>query len=156
MSFEDEWAQIKSGTGPGTDTGGQGERESVGMRLNQVPPGGGPPPKGDLTVDQKELAAIGDAAFKLHNDLDKDGDHARASSLKTGGELAKDFAVGGALEYVATRWIDQLRNVLDACAHISNHLDYTKHVHKDRDGYLGTVISQISSLEDGFDKGADR
>ncbi|MDJ1135646.1 hypothetical protein [Streptomyces iconiensis] len=127
------------------------------MQLTQaLEPGGGAPPAGDLKVSQEDLAAIGDAAFTLHNDLDRDGDHARSSSFKAGGELAKDFAVGGALDYVATRRVEQLRNVLDACAHISNHLDYTKHVHKDQDDYLGTVISRISSLEDGFGRGADR
>ncbi|MFJ3722845.1 hypothetical protein ACIPYQ_09780 [Streptomyces sp. NPDC090045] len=40
--------------------------------------------------------------------------------------MKKDFALGAALSTVADKWHDQLGTLLDACAHISNHLDYTQ------------------------------
>ncbi|KPC61313.1 hypothetical protein [Streptomyces chattanoogensis] len=149
MSFDAEWAELKAGAAA---------RQSTQMQLNQLAPdgGGGGTPQGDLTVDQKDLAAIGDVAFKLHQDLDKAGDHARVSSMKAASSLEKDFAIGGALDHVAERWLDQLRSVLDACAHISNHLDYTRKAHASNDAYLGTVFSKISTLDQGFDEGTQR
>ncbi|WP_181767558.1 hypothetical protein [Streptomyces albidus (ex Kaewkla and Franco 2022)] len=148
MSFDNEWAQLKARA----DT-----RRGTHTQLNQLAPDpGGSTPQGDLKVSQTELAAIGDAAFRLHQDLDRDGDHARVSSFKAASSLEKDFAVGRALDFVATRWVDQQRSLLDACAHISNHLDYTKHAHKGEEEYLATIFSKISTLEHGFDKGADR
>ncbi|MEU7607462.1 hypothetical protein [Streptomyces sp. NPDC041003] len=43
--------------------------------------------------------------------------------------MKKDFALGAALSTVADKWHDQLGTLLDACAHISNHLDYTQNAH---------------------------
>ena len=78
----------------------------------------------------KELGAVGDAAFKLYNDFGKYSDHARISSMAAAGGLKTEgFAIGGALDHVAEHWVDQCRNLQDACAHISNHLDYTKNAH---------------------------
>ncbi|MFI2783165.1 hypothetical protein [Streptomyces sp. ALB3] len=144
----DEWEQLKSEAA---------EKQSARMQLNQVPPeaGGGPPPQGDLKVDQQDLAAIGNSAYKLYGDLEKAGDHARASTQKAAGTLKTEtFALGGALDHVASRWIDQVRSLLDACAHISNHLDYTKGAHAGDEAYIGTVISNIDTLDKGFDERA--
>lgn len=68
----DEWEQLKSEAA---------HRNSARMRLNQLPPeaGGGPPPQGDLKVNQKDLAETGNAAFRLYGELEKAGDHARSS-----------------------------------------------------------------------------
>lgn len=142
----DEWEQLKSEAA---------HRNSARMRLNQLPPeaGGGPPPQGDLKVNQKDLAEIGNAAFRLYGDLEKAGDHARAATQKAAGGLKSEtFALGGALDNVATRWIDQVRSLLDACAHISNHLDFTKGAHAGDEVYIGTVLSNIDTLDKGFNE----
>jgi hypothetical protein len=125
------------------------------MQLNQLPPeaGGGPPPQGDLKVNQKDLAAIGDVAYRMYGDLEKAGAHARASTQKAAGTLKTEtFALGGALDHVASRWIDQVRSLQDACAHISNHLDYTKGAHAGDEVYIATVVSNIDTLDKGFDE----
>ncbi|GGY96976.1 hypothetical protein CP967_21625 [Streptomyces nitrosporeus] len=144
----DEWEQLKSDAA---------ERRATRMRLNQLPPeaGGGPPPQGDLKVNQKDLAEIGNAAFLLYGDLEKTGDHARASTQKAASGLTSEtFALGAALDHVASRWIDQVRSLLDACAHISNHLDFTKGAHAGDEVYISTVISGIDTLDKGFDERA--
>ncbi|MER7396244.1 hypothetical protein ABT381_12075 [Streptomyces sp. NPDC000151] len=144
MSFEAEWKQLKTDS---SDT------RQTHVRLNQLAPegGGGGVPQGDLRVSQRDLAAIGDAAFRLHEDLSRDGDHARLSSFEAASSLKKDFALGSALDHVTARWVDQQRSLLDACAHISNHLDYTKKAHRGQETYLATVFSRISELDKGFD-----
>ncbi|MER5675388.1 hypothetical protein ACFWZK_10565 [[Kitasatospora] papulosa] len=141
-----EWEQLKSEAA---------EKRSARMQLNQLPPetGGGPPPQGDLKVNQKDLAAIGDVAYRMYGDLEKAGDHARASTQKAAGTLKTEtFALGGALDHVASRWIDQVRSLQDACAHISNHLDYTKGAHAGDEVYIATVVSNIDTLDKGFDE----
>ncbi|MFJ2650707.1 hypothetical protein ACIO1C_28805 [Streptomyces sp. NPDC087420] len=142
----DEWEQIKADTA---------QEQSTRMRLNQLPvePGGGGNPEGDLKVDQKDLAAIGDAAYRLFGDLDRFADHARVSSMTAAGGLKSEgFALGGALDHVAERWVDQVRTLLDACAHISNHLDYTKAAHAGDEVYIAGTLSSISDLDKGFDE----
>ncbi|MDF6020739.1 hypothetical protein [Streptomyces sp. JH34] len=142
----DEWEQLKS------EAAGRGPAQ---MQLNQLPPeaGGGPPPQGDLKVNQQDLAAIGNSAYRLYGDLEKAGDHARASTQKAAGTLkTQTFALGGALDHVASRWIDQVRSLMDACAHISNHLDYTKGAHAGDEVYIATVVSNIDTLDKGFDE----
>ncbi|PWS46945.1 hypothetical protein DLE01_32810 [Streptomyces sp. FT05W] len=141
-----EWEQLKSEAA---------EKSSARMQLNQLPPeaGGGPPPQGDLKVNQKDLAAIGDVAYRMYGDLEKAGDHARTSTQKAAGTLKTEtFALGGALDHVASRWIDQVRSLQDACAHISNHLDYTKGAHAGDEVYIATVVSNIDTLDKGFDE----
>jgi hypothetical protein len=110
----DEWEQLKA------EAAG---RSSAAMQLNHVPPEPSGPSggQGDLSVDQKDLAAIGDSAYRLREDLQRYADHARISSLKAAGGLASQgLALGKALDHVATHWVDQTQNLLDACAHISS------------------------------------
>ncbi|WP_255955541.1 hypothetical protein [Streptomyces odontomachi] len=142
----DEWEQLKA------DAAG---KQSAHMELNQLPsePGAGPPPQGDLEVSQKDLAAVGDAAYRLYNDFHKYSDHARGASQAAAGGLQQEgFAIGGALDHVASHWIDQCQTLLDACAHISNHLDYTKNAHAGDEIYIAGTISSISQLDHGFDE----
>ncbi|WP_326810534.1 hypothetical protein [Streptomyces scopuliridis] len=124
------------------------------MQLNQLPGDQGPGnQQGDLAVNQTDLAAIGDAAFKLHGDFDRFSDHARAASQKAADGLKTEgFAIGGALQHVASRWIDQTRTLLDACAHISNHLDFTKGAHAGDEVYISGTLSSIAQLDEGFDE----
>lgn len=117
------------------------------------PGGGGGNQQGDLKVNQKDLAAIGDAAFELRQEFEQVSNHARAASQKAAGGLKSEgFALGGALDHVASRWIDQCRSLLDATAHISNHLDYTKGAHAGDEVHIAGTVSSISTLDAGFNE----
>jgi hypothetical protein len=131
-------------------------RNSARMELNGLPPepgGGGGDPQGDLTVNHKDLAAVGDAAYHLHQDFDRFSDRARISSMKVVDSMKNSdgFALGEALDHVATHWVDQVQTLLDATAHISNHLDYTKGAHAKDEVYIAGTISSIADLDKGFD-----
>ncbi|MFF2697629.1 hypothetical protein ACFVUQ_04580 [Streptomyces cyaneofuscatus] len=142
----DEWEKLKAQAA---------EEESTRMRLNQLAPepGGGGNQQGDLKVNQRDLAAIGDAAFELRQEFEQVGNHARAASQKAAGGLKSEgFALGGALDHVASRWIDQSRSLLDATAHISNHLDYTKGAHAGDEVHIAGTVSSISTLDAGFNE----
>lgn len=145
MSFDEEWAELRSAAV---------ERQTA-MRLNHLDPGGGggPGPQGDLVVTQKDLAAVGDAAFKLRQRLGTDGDHAKASTYEAAGSLKKDFALGGALSTLADKWYDQVGTLLDACAHISNHLDYTQNAHAEDEYWIATQF-KFAQLDKGFEERA--
>ncbi|MFE8913675.1 hypothetical protein [Streptomyces globisporus] len=143
----DEWERLKAEAA---------DQQSPRMRLNQVPPeprGGGGSQQGDLAVNQTDLAAIGDAAFELHQDFGRVSEHARAASQKAAGGLkTQGFALGGALDHVASRWIDQSRSLLDATAHISNHLDFTKGAHAGDEVHISGTVSSIATLDAGFNE----
>lgn len=123
----DQWEQLKAQAA---------ERHSTKMELNQLPgdpgqgAGGDSHQGGDLCVSQKDLAAVGNAAYQLH----------------------QGFALGAALDHVAERWVDQVQTLLDATAHISNHLDYIKGVHARDEAYIAGTLSSIPTLDAGFDQ----
>jgi hypothetical protein len=73
-----------------------------------------------------------------------------------GGLKDEGFALGGALDHVAGRWVDQVQSLLDACAHISNHLRFTKNQHAADESYIAGTLSSISLLDQGFDHRTDR
>ncbi|MGW6141053.1 hypothetical protein ACWFRM_21675 [Streptomyces sp. NPDC055144] len=141
-----EWEELKAQAA---------EKRATGMQLNQLAApggGGGDNEQGDLRVNQTDLAAVGDAAYRLYGGLDHYGDHARTASMAAAGGLKSEgFEVGEGLDHVAERWVDQVQSLLDACAHISNHLDYTKGAHAKDEVYIGGTISSISQLGKGFD-----
>ncbi|MFI0933444.1 hypothetical protein ACH4RG_17125 [Streptomyces sp. NPDC021019] len=142
-----EWEQLKADAA---------DQRSQRMQLNQLPPepsGGGGSRQGDLAVNQRDLAAIGDAAFELHQNFGRVSEHARAASQKAAGGLkTQGFALGGALDHVATRWIDQSRSLSDATAHISNHLDFTKGAHAGDEVHIAGTVSSIATLDAGFNE----
>ncbi|MFF3750007.1 hypothetical protein ACFYYH_06005 [Streptomyces sp. NPDC002018] len=143
MSFDEEWSQLKSDAA---------DRSSSQTRLNQLDGGGGGPiPEGDLKVTQSDLAAIGDEAFKLYRRLDTDGDHAKQSSYEAATAMKDDFALGSALSTVTDTWNSQVDTLLEACAHISNHLDYSKNAHADDEYYIATRF-RYAELDSGFDE----
>lgn len=147
MSFDQEWAQHKQNAS---------EQNSTQMQLNQLPSdpggGGGGSEPGVLKASQKDLAAVGDEAYKLRGRLTKDADHARTSTLAAESSLTGDFALAGALGDIVSAWVDQTRTLLDACGHISNHLDYTKKAHASGEEYVVTLFSKVSELDKGFDE----
>ncbi|MFH9292296.1 hypothetical protein [Streptomyces sp. NPDC017520] len=139
----DEWEQLKS---------------DAAMRLNRVPDeGGGAEPGGDLNVNQKDLAAVGDSAFKLFERLGKEGRDAWSASQGAARDLTtQGFALGGGLDHVQERWEKQLTSLLDACAHISNHMDFTKKAHAGDEYYIYSTVSSISTLDEGFTERTQR
>lgn len=142
----DEWERLKAQAA---------EERPARMQLNQLAPepGGGGNQQGDLQVNQKDLAAIGDAAFELRQRFEQVSGHARAASQKAAGGLKSEgFALGGALDHVASRWVDQSRSLLDATAHISNHLDYTKGAHAGDEVHIAGTVSSIATLDSGFNE----
>ncbi|WP_327190719.1 hypothetical protein [Streptomyces xinghaiensis] len=141
----DEWEQLKASAA---------ERQSTQMQLNQLPeedrPNTGTAP-GDLQVHQKDLAEIGDEAFKLYQDLLKKARPQDTSSA--GSDLDQQgFALGAALRHVSTRWDKQLGSLLDACALISNHMEFSNKVHGDDDTRIQRHVSSIHTLDQGFDE----
>ncbi|MFE8946506.1 hypothetical protein [Streptomyces sp. NPDC007856] len=149
MAWE-EWEQLK------TDAQARRQGGVTHTQLNQLAApdgGGGGSTRGDLNVHQKDLASIGSAARALFNDFDRYHDRARLSSMKAAGGLKSEgFALGAALDHVAEHWVDQAQTLLDACAHISNHLRYTKNQHAADDTYIAGTLSSISQLDKGFDE----
>lgn len=144
MSFDDEWAGIRTAAG----------EKQTAMRLNQLDGGGGASQQyGKLRVEQTDLAAIGDAAFKLHQRLGIDGDHAKVSTQEAGTAMKQDFALGPALTTVAEKWRKQVDTLLDACGHISNHLEYSKKTHAD-DEYTFATRFKYEQLDKGFEERA--
>jgi hypothetical protein len=146
----DEWEQLKSAAA---------ERHSVGMQLNHVPidlaDGKAPTSngQGDLKVSQQHLTKIGDLAFDLYNRLQREGKVAEDSTDGAATDFsAQGFELGGALTHVSTRWDSSLNDLLDACAHISNHMDVTKNAHAGDEVFIERRVSSIDTLDAGFDE----
>ncbi|MEU0986627.1 hypothetical protein [Streptomyces sp. NPDC005953] len=140
MSFDQEWVSTRSAS-----------TVNVSMRLNQVESSGGGGGGGgaDLGVSQDQLGALGSAAFKLHGQLSADGKHAEASTTEAGTTMTVNgFQTGAAIGTVQKTWTSQLKTLLDACAHISNHLDYTSasHVNEEKDIQTAFRTSQITEF----------
>ncbi|MEU1090539.1 hypothetical protein ABZ401_27595 [Streptomyces sp. NPDC005892] len=145
----DEWEQLK------TDAA---DRHSTGMQLNHLEPGDGgypalPGQTGDLKVSQSDLTKIGGQAHSLYNNLCSKARVATPSSDKAAGDLSgQGFALGGGLKHVSNRWEEQLKSLMDACAHISNHMQVTKKVHAGGEHYIQRQMSSIDALDAGFDE----
>ncbi|MGW5368169.1 hypothetical protein ACWER6_07630 [Streptomyces sp. NPDC004009] len=140
-----EWEQLKARAA---------DRHSTRMQLNQYPAdqGGGGSTRGDLVANHKDLEAVGKAAHDLFDDFTAYSGHARAASEAASGGLKGDgFALGGALEHVTQRWSEQTRTLLDACAHISNHLRCTRNQHAADESYIAGAVSSVATLDEGFD-----
>ncbi|MFF8322459.1 hypothetical protein ACF06V_35575 [Streptomyces bobili] len=140
----DEWEQLKSKAA---------ESHSTQMQLNQYPVDqGGDGTQGDLVAGHQDLEAVGKAAHDLFESFTLYGGHARvASAAAAGGLKGEGFALGAALDHVTERWTSQTRTLLDACAHISNHLRFTKNQHVADDSYISGTVSSIALLDEGFD-----
>ncbi|MGW3624812.1 hypothetical protein [Streptomyces sp. NPDC000880] len=146
----DEWEQLKASAA---------EKDSTQIQLNQVPAetSGGGGQQGDLKANQQDLAAVGNSAFKLFESLGLHGRDAWSSSQTAAKDLTtQDFELGGGLHRVQERWEKQLQSLLDACAHISNHLDFTKKAHAGDEYFIASTLSSIATLDKGFDEGTKR
>ncbi|MFE3717819.1 hypothetical protein [Streptomyces cyaneofuscatus] len=140
MSFEDEWGELK---------------DAAEMRLNQVGGSGGSGPgerSADYVVSDDDLGDIGHAAFSLFNSLESVGKHAKAASETAGKNLKGDgFDTGAAFTEVIGTWEKQVKTLLQACAHISNHLDYSKESRKADDKQVGAQLRNIGPVAPGAD-----
>lgn len=140
------------------------DRREAGMRLNQAPPGGGAG-DGDLVVRQDDLGAVGHEAFTLHVELKKRADIAGAgadasgsgSTMQAAAALkSRSLALGTELESTLEVWNSQVKHVLQACAHISNHLDYSRRLHAQDDALIAADLRgrtgpvPVSALSDYF------
>ncbi|WP_410537690.1 hypothetical protein [Streptomyces sp. KL2] len=116
MSFDDEWAQLVAKAS---------QDRAAQTRLNQLDGGGGGG-QGGLTVKQDDLGLVGRAAHGLHTGLKADGKLPVTASKAAGTELTGDnFTSGAALTKVAETWETQVGTLMESCAHISNHLDFS-------------------------------
>ncbi|MEZ7002252.1 hypothetical protein [Streptomyces sp. AD55] len=150
----DEWHQLKAEALERRQGG------ATGMQLNQYPGDSGPGPAptvpdrtGDLNVNQQDLSKIGSHAHGLYDQL---WDQARLDNTsvdKAASDLtSQGFALGSALRHVSNRWSTQLKTVLDACAHISNHMQVSKKIHAGDEAYVSGQMSSIATLDAGFDE----
>ncbi|WP_432150528.1 hypothetical protein [Streptomyces sp. bgisy029] len=134
MTFDEEWAELRTAAA-----------ERGAMRINGVPAEGGG--AADLVVNRDDLGAIGNDAYALRTRLSKEGDHARPATFEAAIALTNgNFASGAAVLKVHDRWQTQLRTLLDSCAHISNHLDYTKAQHAKDEVKIVGDLTPISKL----------
>jgi hypothetical protein len=143
MTFGDEWAQVVSEAR---------RRQSAGMRLNQLEPGaGGADGEAgmDLVVTQDDLGAVGHEAFLLHGELQKKADivgagldrNGEGSTARAAKEMtARNLTMGGELYTTLSVWDTQVKTVLQMCAHISNHLDYSKKSHAEDDAAIAAAL----------------
>lgn len=144
MTFNEEWAGLVSAA--------KERQQPVGVRLNQLEPGSGSSSGGsqhDLVVTQDDLGAVGHEAFRLHGELRKKADIAGAGGDKGGSgstalaakELSdRNLTMGGELYTTLSVWDSQIKTVLQMCAHISNHLDYSKKSHANEDEAIAASL----------------
>ncbi|WP_078966136.1 hypothetical protein [Streptomyces sp. WM6378] len=138
MLFEEEWAELKDAAA----------KKAGSMQLASATdtPKGGAPVSGDLVVHQDDLGRVGHEAFLLHGRLLKAGDvtrGAQGSGATADAATALDhegFTMGSALTVTVTTWGSQVKTLLQACADISNHLDYSAASHSSDDAWIGASL----------------
>lgn len=150
----EEWERAKA-----TASRGRAAR----MQLNQAGSGGAG--DSDLMVYQDDLGAVGHEAFILHGELKKKADIAGAgvdkngsgSTMRAAAELkSHNLGLGSELESTVEIWTSQVKHVLQACAHISNHLNYSRKLHTREDARIAAEIRgrtgplPVSVLKDYF------
>ncbi|MER6157227.1 hypothetical protein ABT147_17030 [Streptomyces sp. NPDC001868] len=141
MTFEQEWAELRAAAA-----------ERTAMRINSAPATGGGGGGGggkDLVVNRDDLGAIGNDAYDLLGRLTKEGDIARPATFDAAIALTNgNFVSGSAVLKVHDFWQTHLRTLLDACAQISNHLDYSKAQHAKDEAKIEGDLMRTSVLSD--------
>ncbi|MGW5970761.1 hypothetical protein [Streptomyces sp. NPDC055186] len=138
MTFEQEWAELRAAAAKRT-----------AMQTNSIQADGGRGGGGgaDLVVNRDDLGAIGNDAYDLLGRLAKEGDIARASTFEAATALINgNFVSGSAVLKVHDLWQTHLKTLLDACARISNHLDYSKAQHAKDEAKIEGELTRISVL----------
>ncbi|MFB8777532.1 hypothetical protein [Streptomyces broussonetiae] len=142
MAWE-EWERLKARAA---------DRQPTGTRVNQAPAQGpGTGGKRDLVVRQDDLGAVGHEAFVLHGDLAEkvdiagagmDSGHAGSTHQAATALSTSNFTMGAELMTTLTVWESQVKAVRQACAHISNHLDFSKKLHANDDAEIAAEIAR--------------
>lgn len=145
MSFELEWGEVRAVAA-----------ERAALQINGIPVddgrGGGGGGGKDLVVSRDDLGAIGNDAFDLLGRLAKEGDIARPATFDAATALTNgNFVSGAAVLKVHDFWQTHLRTLLDACAQISNHLDYSKAQHDKNEAKIEGELTRISRLTEYMD-----
>ncbi|MFF0744053.1 hypothetical protein ACFYVL_27020 [Streptomyces sp. NPDC004111] len=145
MTFREEWAQLKA-------EAKAGRAEQMQLNANGPGPGGansGPGPH--LRVHQDDLGKVGNEAFRLHGILQKTADVAGGGANKSGAgttaqaaaELrSRNLSSGSELYTTLEMWTSQVKTVLQMCAHISNHLDYSVGQHAKDEALIEASMKQ--------------
>ncbi|MBC9719146.1 hypothetical protein H9Y04_42210 [Streptomyces sp. TRM66268-LWL] len=131
MAWE-EWEQLKA------DAAG---RQQTQMQLNQLPAEGGGGGGKDLVVRDNELGKLGNMAYDLRERFRVDSDLARPSTFDASIELFNDgLDTGSALTELHDAWNSKTQTLKEACAHISNGLDFARSQHAKDDVDIETAI----------------
>ncbi|MFI7243636.1 hypothetical protein [Streptomyces qinglanensis] len=150
MTFDEEWTHLKSAARDRS-------QDSPHMQLNGYNTENRGSPNGayapDLTVYQNDLGAVGHDAFELHRKIQKaadiDGKGVDESGRSTTDRAAREldqhnFQMGAAVRKTAKTWDNQRKTLQQACARISNHLDYSKAAHAKEDLEIGASLKSGS------------
>ncbi|MFF9349936.1 hypothetical protein [Streptomyces sp. NPDC014734] len=118
------------------------ESRSAHTRLNQLPAdAGGGGEDGDLVVHNDQLGKLGNMAFDLRERFGTAADHARPSTFTASVDLFNDgLDMGSALTELHDAWNTQQQTLKEACAHISNHLDFTRAQHTKDEQHIETSM----------------
>ncbi|MFC9851374.1 hypothetical protein [Streptomyces prasinus] len=136
MTFEQEWAELR-----------EAAAKRTAMQINGIPTDGGGGGGKDLVVNRDDLGAIGNDAYDLLGRLAKEGDIARSSTFDAATALTNgNFVSGSAVLKVHDLWQTHLKTLLDACARISNHLDYSKAQHAKDEAKVEGDLTRVSVL----------
>ncbi|MEU9790552.1 hypothetical protein AB0E27_07955 [Streptomyces sparsogenes] len=111
------------------------------IQLDSAGSGGGLPEDG-IVVHRDDLGAVGSEAYRLHAELKAKADlagmgadkHGDSSTAQAAAALKRNgFALAAALDKTLRTWSVQVKTVMQACANISNHLDYSLKLHDQED-----------------------
>lgn len=154
MAWE-EWEQLKVDAAT---------RASTGMVIDSAGGSGGG--RGDLVVHQDDLGAVGHEAYILHDKFSAKADIAgmgvdkngSGSTMQAAASLKNhNFSMGDGLSLTVEVWSNQVKALLQACAHISNHLAFSKRLHTQDDQVIAADLKQrdgsavsVSVLNDYF------
>ncbi|MFD6275944.1 hypothetical protein ACFWFI_10270 [Streptomyces sp. NPDC060209] len=130
----DEWEQAKAEVAAS---------RASHMQLNQAAAsgGGGGGGQKDLVVHDDQLGKLGNLAYTLREGLRVDADHARQNTFDASIELFNDgLDMGSALTELHDAWNTKVGTLKEACAHISNHLDYSRAQHAKDEVQITTAM----------------
>ncbi|MDN3265549.1 hypothetical protein QWJ26_38250 [Streptomyces sp. CSDS2] len=137
----DEWEDLKRQAS---------EEKSPRTQLDHLPSTGGGGDK-DLVVHQDDLGAIGHQAYALHDALRRHADidgmgfdgQGDGTTMQAANELkSHGFATGTALSSSVKAWTSQVNTLLQACATISNHLNYSQKTHAHDDAVVAASMKR--------------
>ncbi|WP_354607546.1 hypothetical protein, partial [Streptomyces panacea] len=103
---------------------------------------GGGAAGGDLVVHDDQLGKLGNLAYELREAFRVDSDIARPHTFTASIDLFNDgLDMGSALTELHDAWNSQTATLKDACAHISNHLDFSRAQHSKDEVHIQTALS---------------